>query len=178
MDLICSYDIETTNLNAAWGRVLCVVVKPWGRKEEVFRMTRASSDDRRVVEAAIHRLNDFSVHIAHNGRNFDRPFLNGRATMLGIEGLKTGQKLIDPCVIARRHLRTGSNSLDALSQHFGLEEGKYHIPPEVWVKAALDHNREAMLTLVERCKSDCRVLEGVAKHLLPYVGNINAHGSA
>ena len=178
MDLVASYDLETTNLNGAWGRVLCGVIKPWGQEPELYTMDKARSDDSKVVKALVARLNDFAIHIAHNGRSFDRPFLNTRATQLGIEGLRTGQKLIDPVVIARRHLRTGYNSLDALSQHFGLDEGKYHIAPEVWVRCALDNDREAWKEIHERCLSDVRVLEAVAKCLLPYLGNVSPFGSA
>lgn len=178
MDLICSYDLETTNLNGSWGRILCGVIKPWGEEPELYTMKRANSDDSKVVKQLVDRLNQFSVHVAHNGRSFDRPFLNTRATQLGIEGLRTGQKLIDPVVVARRHLRTGSNTLDALSQHFGLDEGKYHIPPLTWVKAALDNDREAWAEIHERCLSDVRVLEKVLERLLPYLGNITPFGSA
>ena len=141
-------------------------------------MKKASSNDRPVVEPIIERLNEFSILIAHNGVHFDNKFLNTRALALDIRGLLPGIKIIDPCLIARKHLNLGRNTLDAIVTHLGLDEGKYHIPPEVWVKASHDHDREAMKILVERCKSDVRILERVAQRFLPLTRSINGWGSS
>ena len=87
-------------------------------------------------------------------------------------------KLIDPCQIARRQLNLPRNSLDSMAMLMQLEEQKMHLLPSVWVRAALDHDEEAMQTLMERCLSDVRVLEDLAAHVLPLTRNINPFGSA
>ena len=178
MQLAATFDLETSGLDPEWGRVLVGVIKPWNGKPEVYRMRRASSNDQPVVQPVIERLNEFSILIAHNGVHFDSKFLNGRALALNIRGLLPGIKIIDPCIIARKHLNLGRNSLDSIVTHLKLDEGKYHIPPEVWVKATHDHDAEAMRELVVRCQSDVRILEQVAARFLPLVRSINGWGSA
>ena len=86
--------------------------------------------------------------------------------------------MVDPYLVARKHLNMRRNSLDALAEHMHLDEQKMHLSPEVWVKAALDHDEKAMKTLVARCVSDCAVLEQLATRILPMVGNITPWGSA
>ena len=143
-----------------------------------FVVDHASHDDSDITRQLIDRLNNFSVLIAHNGIRFDVPMLNTRALAAGIRGLSPGIKHIDPCKIAWRHLNMQRNSLDAIAAFLQLDEGKYHIGPEVWVRAALDRDKQAMKTLVERCESDVRVLEDVASYFLPLTRSFNGWGSA
>ncbi|KKL14685.1 hypothetical protein LCGC14_2513240, partial [marine sediment metagenome] len=83
---IATFDIETSNLSADFGRVLCAVVKQVGKKPIIFRGDTYASwkkgnkyDDSMLVKDIIEELNKHDVLIAHNGMKFDRPFLNTRA---------------------------------------------------------------------------------------------------
>lgn len=176
--LAASFDLETFGLDPVYGRLLCGVVKPWEGKPKVFRMSPVGSNDSTLVTSLVEELSKYSVLFAHNGLFFDRAMLNGRALAYNLPILDTTTKLIDPYLVARKHLNMRRNSLDALAEHMHLDEQKMHLSPEVWVKAALDHDEKAMKTLVSRCISDCDVLELLAKRVLSLVGNITPWGSA
>lgn len=176
--LAASFDLETFGLDPVYGRLLCGVVKPWGGEPRVFRVKRAGSDDSKLIVQLVEELSQYAVLFAHNGLFYDRAFLNGRALHFNLPILDTGAKLVDPYLIARKHLNMKRNSLDALAEHFQLPEQKMHLPPDVWVRAALDHDEGAMKTLVKRCVSDCVVLEQLATRVLALVGNITPWGSA
>ena len=176
--LACTFDLETWGLDPVYGRLLVAVIKPWQQDTMVFQQKVASSDDSAITKAVVEELNKYAILIAHNGMYFDVRFLNGRALQYGLPVINPNHKLIDPCQIARKHLNLPRNSLDAIAKHMQLDEQKMHIGPEVWVHAALDHDKEAMATLVERCESDVRVLEAIAARALPLTRSINAFGSA
>lgn len=181
MELAVSYDLETFGLDPAYGRILCASVKPWNG--ELYTFTRdigkTGSDDAKLVADVIEYLNQFSIHITFNGVFYDKKYLNGRALANGQDTvIGPSHKQIDPYQIARLHLNLKRNSLDAVSTLLNLSEGKMHLPPDVWVRAALDHDKAAYTTLIERCESDVRILEEVAKKALPMTRLINAFGSA
>ena len=177
--IACSFDLETFGgLNSAWGRVMCGVLKPWGEEDQVFVISKPSDNDSVIVEAIMVELRKYPILIAHNGLYFDVPFLNGRAAEYNLPPINPFHKLIDPCQIARKRLNLGRNSLDSIVAHMGLEEQKMHLPPSVWVRAALDRDPDALDTLVERCRSDVRILEKITDRLMPLTRNITSFGSA
>jgi hypothetical protein len=153
--LAASFDLESFGLDPIYGRLLCGVVKPWGEAPKIFRMNRASSDDSELVKMLVEELSTYSILFAHNGLFHDRAFLNGRALHYDLPILDTGAKLVDPYLVAKKHLNS-----------------------EVWGKAALDHDEASMQILIARCVSDCEVLEQLARRVLALVGNINPWGSA
>lgn len=176
--LAASFDLETFGLDPVYGRLLCAVIKPWQQETQLIRVNRAGSDDSALVEAIVKELNKYAILIAHNGLFYDVRMLNGRALQYGLPVLNPHHKLIDPCQIARKHLNLPRNSLDTIAKHMQLDEQKMHLDPSVWVRAALDHSEEDMLTLVERCESDTRVLEEIAARVLPLTRYIGPWGSA
>ena len=176
--LAASFDLESYGLDPVYGRLLCGVVKPWGEKPKVYRLAYACSDDSKLVTELVDELSQYAVLFAHNGLFYDRAMLNGRALAYGLPVLDSHAKMVDPYLVARKHLNMRRNSLDALAEHMHLDEQKMHLSPEVWVKGALDHDEKAMKTLVARCVSDCAVLEQLATRILPMVGNITPWGSA
>jgi hypothetical protein len=71
----CVFDLETTNLSADFGVILCGVVKPSVGRVKIFRADRLSptwprrrSDDSRVVGAIVAELSNYDIWVAHNGR--------------------------------------------------------------------------------------------------------------
>ena len=176
--LAASFDLESYGLDPVYGRLLCGVVKPWGQKPKVYRMPHAGSDDSKLVAELVDDLSQYAVLFAHNGLFYDRAMLNGRALAAGLPILDSHAKMVDPYLVARKHLNMRRNSLDALAGHMKLDEQKMHLSPEVWVKAAFDHDEKSMKILVARCISDCAVLEQLATRILPLVGNITPWGSA
>ena len=177
-EFICTFDIETYGLEPVYGVVLCAVVKPLNGELKVLRQKRPSSDDSQLVFDIINELNQYNILIAHNGLYFDKQFLNGRALHWNQDILEPNVKIIDPCIVARKNLNLRSNSLDSIAQYLGLDEQKMHLDPIIWKKAALDHDEPCMKTLIERCSSDVRVLELLAKRVMKLTRNITPWGSA
>ena len=177
--LLATFDLETFGgLDPTWGRLIVGVVKPWKEEPIVFRVNRVKSDDSKIVADVINELKKYAIIAAHNGLYFDVQFLNGRALEYNIPPIPPEKKLIDPCQVARKHLGMRRNSLDAIAAHMHLDEQKMHVPAEVWVKAGMDNDKEALNILVERCVSDVRVLECLTERMLPLMRNITPWGSA
>ena len=183
-DLIATFDLETTNLNGVFGVVLCAVIKPWGGETTTFRIDhkpyrgKRNSDDSYLVKTIVDELSQYKILIAHNGVNFDRPYLNTRALLWGIEPLNPRGMMVDPVKVARRHLRFGYNSLDRLAQFLNTNAQKSAVLGPTWVKAAMDRDRESMDYIVEHCVADVLALEEVAMKLMSFVPKINEWGSS
>ena len=176
-----TFDIETSNLNANFGIVLCAVIKPWeGEKLTVLRIDEIEgdirSDDSKVVEAIITELNKYTILIAHNGIKFDRTFLNTRATKWGLPLLNPRGNMIDPVILARKYLRMSYNGLDTIAQYLLTEHQKTPVMGHLWLKAVIDRDAEAMQEIVQHCVEDVLVLEEVMMKLVPYVSKINEWG--
>ncbi len=178
----CVFDLETTNLSADFGVILCGVVKPAHGRARVFRADQLNrnwhsqrSDDSAVVAAIVADLSQYDIWVAHNGQRFDVPFLRTRMLAHGMEPLPA-KKLIDPVLLARNKLRMSFNSLNQVANHLGVNS-KTEVEPRQWLAAALDGSRKAMRYIVEHCVQDVLVLEKVIGALKAYSGTYNTYGS-
>jgi len=176
------FDLETTNLSADFGVILCGVIKPAEGDPIVFRADHLNgkwsnrrSDDSKVVKAIITELSNYDIWIAHNGARFDVPFLRTRAARWGLSALPT-KKLLDPVLLARNKLRMSFNSLKALGTFLGCDS-KTDVDPEMWLRASLDGDRKAMTYIVEHCVEDVLSLERIVGKLKDYCSNLNSYGS-
>jgi len=179
-DFLACFDLETSSLSADFGVVLCGVVKPWQGKARVYRIDELAgdvpSDDHLVVAALIEALSQYDILVAHNGVRFDRPYLNTRALKWGLPLLNPFGKIIDPVQHARRYLRMGGNSLANVAKTITKHQ-KSSVDGNVWVRAAMDRDKEAMDTVVKHCIKDVVVLEAVTERLRPFIKKIDERGS-
>ena len=180
---VCAFDIETTSLSADLGVVLCAVLKEPGQRPAIFRIDELNADgqahredDQQLVDQLARRLEECDVWLAFNGTAFDLPFLRSRLAHWGLKPL-AARSLIDPYLIARRKLRLSSNSLAALATYLGLGR-KCPISPRVWVRAALNADREALDQIVQHCKTDVVLLERLIPYLKTYCSQLNSWGSS
>lgn len=187
---IACFDIETSNLSADFGVVLCAVVKPYGGKAKVYRADDYPSfkagrkyDDAALVQDIIRELNQHDILVAHNGVNFDRPFLNTRAIQQaaskGVDILDPRGKIIDPVKLCRKYLRFSYNSLDRVLQHLGLGSKKA-VRGDQWLRALLSvgtEQRRAMNHVVVHCVQDVVLLERAVGRLRKFVTKINEWGA-
>ena len=178
----CCFDLETTNLSADFGVVLCGVVKPANGRPRIFRADKLNnrwnthrSDDSGVVKAIVEELSQYDIWIAHNGAKFDLPFLRTRLAKWDLDPLPS-KKLIDPVFLARNKLRMSWNSLEAIAKFLGVNS-KTEVSGDQWLQAALDGSRKAMQYIVTHCIQDVYVLEKVVRSLKSYSTNYNAWGS-
>lgn len=176
----CSFDLETTNLNANFGIILCACIKPFDGKVKVFRgddyntWEKKRSKDGKLCKAIYKELKRYDIWIAHNGVNFDIPFLRTRLTKANVQMMQP--KVVDPVRLARRFLRLGYNSLEQVAGHFGIY-GKTTVAGKHWMRAALDGNKKSMDYIVEHCIADVEILEKVAdkvNYLVPKIGQFGS----
>lgn len=176
----CSFDLETSNLNANFGIILCAVVKPFDGKAKVFRgdhyptWKSHRSNDRALCVDVLRELERYDIWIAHNGTHFDIPFLRTRLMRTGVRMHQP--KIVDPVKLARRYLKLGYNSLEQVAAHFGLY-GKTKVEARYWLEATLDGSHIAMDYIVKHCIADVDLLEKVADKLGYLVPRIGSFGS-
>lgn len=180
----CVFDIEATALDASFGRVLCCAIQSYDPPEmKVFRADDYESwrrglraDDSEIVRDILNYLQSFDIWYAHNGVNYDVPFLRTKAVIHGLPPVEA-RKVIDPVLLARKRFRFHSNSLDSIASVIGTEFKKSVVAPEAWRRAVGDGDKDSMDYIVDHCVKDVAVLEEVAHKLQGYVQAIDQYGS-
>ena len=162
-------DIEATGLRGDYNSVLVVSIKPVGRK--VFSLTcRKPGDDKALVIAAKAALDDFAAWITYYGRGFDIPMLNTRLLQHGAMPLAKRHH-VDMYYHLRAHLLTARRSQGHLLSWLDTPEKKMGVSAEAW-NAVLRDPTTHMPTMVKRCESDTKGLEGLymrTKHVIAEV---------
>lgn len=179
---IVAWDLECSSLSGMVGRVLCCgfkeIVHPEVKRTKpyVFRgdeepyFSKDISDDGKLVAAIRDELERYDVLVAHNGKLFDRKFLNARLLKAGERPLKP-MWFIDTMWTVRTHLRA-SSKLDNVQEFLGLEDAKTKISWPDWMRAiAGDH--KAMDVIVRHVVQDVKVLEEAYWRLLPLMRTIS-----
>lgn len=175
---VAVFDLEMTNLKADFGVLICGCVQPYKGKLKTFQVSQIESDDSGLVAELVEELNQYTVLIAHNGVRFDRPFLNSRAVKWGLPVLNPAGKIYDPVLVARRKLNLSYNGLESIGRFLGCKHKKFETVGNLWLRAALDHDVDALDSIVKHCQADVVMLTEVAERLEPLIGMINSWGSA
>lgn len=122
-------------------------------------------------------LMGFDVLVAHNGKKFDRPYLNTLAMKYGLgTGLKW-KKLIDPVWAARLHLRLSWNGLAKIIDYFEVDDKKTPIHWSTWIKATIDGDKAAMDEIVLHCVQDVKALHQVYDIIRELILKVDQRGS-
>jgi uncharacterized protein YprB with RNaseH-like and TPR domain len=181
---VCVYDLETTDLNAQTGRLLTATIMGFD-PDEMFMLTLRDydawktgkrSDDSEIVADTLAILEQFDVHIAHNGCNFDRKFIYTRALAHGLPPVQP-QKTLDPCLLARQNFALKSNRLDSVGDHLHVDVEKTPFVSEIWVKAFMDGDVDAMKYIEDHNVKDVVGLAKIARKLAPWVKQLDMIGS-
>lgn len=179
---IIAWDLECTSLSGMIGRILCCgfkeIVHPDVKKLPVYVFrgddpkyySKDIADDGKLVSAIRDELERFDVLIAHNGKLFDRKFLNARLLKAGERPLKS-MFFIDPMWIVRSHLRA-SSKLDNVQQFLGLQDEKTKITWDDWARG-MSGDTKAMDVIVKHVTQDVKVLEEAYWKLLPLMRTIS-----
>jgi DNA polymerase III epsilon subunit-like protein len=182
MKMFAVFDLETTGLDANFGRLLCGVVKT-PDEVKIFRIddkpykAKLPSDDSKLAAALVAELNQYTILIAHNGVRFDRPFLNTRAMDYGQKMLNPRGLIIDPVKLARASLRLSSNSLKTITE-FLCTTQKSAVAGPIWARAAMDRDRESIDYIVDHCVADVEALYEVAEKMQDLIPKISSWGAA
>lgn len=168
---ILGWDLESSNLNANFGYILCFGYKRFGQpKPKVVSITdfplfkRDCTNDREVVKAAAEELSKADMWTTWYGKGFDVPLLNSRLIYHGMKPLPPVPH-VDGWYIARYKMKLNSNRLATVSAFLELPE-KTPLSGPIWIRAAAGH-KPSIKYVVEHCAQDTVVLEEVYKRIRP-----------
>ena len=182
------FDIETTDLAANFGRLLCcsfIDVVPGVPNLPKFTTTFRRdykkwqggklTDDRKLAIAIRDRLEDADIIVGWNSILFDVPFVNTRLAAYGERPIQVGEKYgshhIDLMYYAGgQSLRLGSRRLDVVTKFFGTTP-KTPLTAEIWAEASVG-DKEAMKQVVEHCEADVCATADVFPKLAPFVKKV------
>lgn len=168
------FDIETTNLKADFGLMLCYCIKKAG-KNKIYHRTITKAElqkenclDKEVVQQCIKDLGKFDRVVTHYGKRFDIPFLRSRALFWNLDFPIYGEIFHDDTYyMCRYKLCISRNRLESACRHVLGKTRKTHINPRHWI-SALQGNEEALGYILEHCKRDVRDLEDLYYKLVDY----------
>lgn len=166
-------DIETSNLKANFGIVLCWCIlddegnlyEDWMTKADV----ESGTEDMRVVETCIDTMKLFDRVCGHYSTYFDIPFLRTRALIHGLEFPGVGELYhTDVWRMARKSLCLHSNRQAVVAESLYGKTVKTRISHPDWRQAMMG-NMESMKEVVNHCQMDVQDLKKNYETLLPFV---------
>jgi DNA polymerase elongation subunit (family B) len=170
---IVFWDLETTNLNANFGYLLCTGYKELGdKKAKVISISDFPSfksdptNDKFLVEEFRKVLAEADVTLGWYSSRFDVPYMSSRLLYHGLDVLPPTPH-IDLWRTARYKLRLNSNRLASVAAFLDLEE-KTPLTGPIWIKAAAG-DKKSIEYVKEHCLQDVEVLEQAYLKLRPLV---------
>lgn len=174
-------DIETTNLSADIGFILCACYKLAGadpiRATRIdltpgYGRSRPMYDDQKCVRDIYKWMHDDEPDflVTYNGGAFDLPYINSRLLKIK-ERVLPPFRHIDHWKTSRYSLKLHSHSLDALARHLGLKDQKTRFDTSVWQRAAYG-SKEDMNSIVDHCRIDIKVLEACHNEVAPLLKSL------
>ena len=168
---IAVFDLETTDLKADFGRLLCGSVLSYPSMQmQSFRIDEEHgetvADDGTLAVAIRNEIERHHISAGYFSKGFDVSFLNTRLMVKGHRKM-TPMLHIDPIWFYKgwRGLKFRSSSMKVVAKVLGLEETKMDVPDEVWIDAR--HGDKGSLDiLVDRCESDVRITMDIICHAL------------
>lgn len=162
---ILLWDLETSNLNANFGFIICASYKWHGERDvhtiriDDYPIHRTDpTNDYHVVKELSAVLAQADVQVTWYGLRFDYPYLQSRLLFHGLPVLPPIPH-VDGWRIAKYKLKLNSNRLASAAAFLGCGH-KTELSPPQWIKA-MAGNREAIDYVVTHCIQDVRVLQRV-----------------
>ena len=179
---IVSWDLETTNLSALMGRILCASFYPIidGKRTHPYTLRldapryrgRSRIDDNKLAVAIRDELETYNMIVGWNSKLFDAPLLNARLAKVGARPLHAQFHLDLMYYAGGCSMRIGSRKLENVQKFFALAESKTQITWDNWSLAA-GGDRAALNEVVHHCEQDVKVLAAAYWRMLPAVANLH-----
>ncbi len=169
---ILMFDIESTNLNAPFGTILCIGYKFLGDPKVhiptiIDHSKNGMLDDKGLVER-FSKVWDWADYCCgHYAQRFDLPMIQSKLLKHKLPPLAP-KVLIDTWRIARDNLKMHSNRLGAIAEYLGCKSEKTPITFDDWLRAA-HGDKKSLKYIVEHCRLDVLVLEEVFLKLRPLI---------
>jgi hypothetical protein len=138
--------------------IICICWK-WEGHRRVFSLVWNKGDDKAMVKKFLKVASEADELVAHNGNNFDLKWFNTQCLVHGLDPLPE-PKTIDTLAIARKMFYMNSNKLEYLASLL-LGEKKHSVNYQLWKDILLKNDCKALISMVDYCKQDVRLLERV-----------------
>lgn len=145
--------------------VICICWKVEGERRVHSLTWDKDHNDRSMLVDFIAAISDADELVAHNGLQFDVPWLRGRCLKHGL--VFPDIPCLDTCKQARRQFNLNSNALDYIAQYLNVGQ-KIDTDFSLWTRC-MNGSRAALAEMVRYCKHDVTVLESVFTKLRPYL---------
>lgn len=171
------FDIESTDLEASFGHVLCFGYRYWDRPttqvlsvRDVPRPRRSEEPDAPLMRRVHQILRDRAdVIVSWYGKEFDVRFLNARMLLAGLPPLPPfGRNHVDLYFISRQNFCLHSGRLQGFAEAFGCPIDKTPVRADIW-RLANRGDATALRYVVKHCRRDVDILHWAYGLLRPYV---------
>jgi uncharacterized protein YprB with RNaseH-like and TPR domain len=176
-------DIETTNLKANFGIMLCWYIKDVETGDMYYDYlthedVETDTADKRIVSTLIDTMWKFDRIIGHYSTYFDVPFIRTRALQWDLEFPTYGNFYhTDTWKMAKKCLCLHSNRQDSVAQAVQHQSYKTRINPDVWAKVLFGSKQQRTKLIKEVLyHNEMDVIEGAEnyKKLLPYYNEVKS----
>ena len=148
--------------------IICICWK-WEGEDEVHSLTWDKKQcDKSMLKTFIKELNKANEICGHNSDRFDLKWLRTRCLFHGIDVFPRYQTL-DTLKMAKSSFYFNSNKLDYIAQYLNVGKKTETGGFDLWKKVVLDKDADALQLMVDYCKNDVTILEGVFQKIKPYV---------
>lgn len=140
-------------------RIICISYK-WSNSNVINSLRwDQHQNDKTLLQMFIPELNKADFIVAHNGDNFDLPWIRTRALLHGIN-MYPKYTTVDTYKLAKYNFNFPSNKLDAIGQYLGLG-AKISTNIKLWDDVILHYKPEALEDMIKYCNQDVLLLEKV-----------------
>ena len=167
---IWNQNIATNQIQNDW---YCLTwAAKWLFEDKVYsgKLTPAEAkrgDDKRIIRGIWQLINEADIVIAHNAEKFDRPRLNQRFIIHGIEP-PLPYITIDTLKYIRKTFGFTSNKLDYVNQLLNLPRKTEHTGMPMWIKS-MSGDAESLRLMEEYNVGDVRILEQTYLLIRPWI---------
>ena len=171
---IAFFDLETSDLNASIGMILCGSIKERGGATVTFSAAKDSDGilvDKNICVQLRDMLAGYDYVTTYYGSRFDIPYINTRLIMQGERPINE-LRHIDLYYRAKFNLKLHSNRLQVVGETLFGESQKTRVLGVVWQRAA-QGDMEALKYIQEHCERDVEELEEVFDTLKGFI-NLSA----
>jgi len=164
------YKINIDHDNILHERAIICIGYKWEGEAKVHALTwDKNQNDRAMLEEFLKVAAGADELVAHNGDNFDLPWVKARCVHHGLRTFPD-YKTVDTLQWARRRFLFNSNRLDYLGEFLGVG-GKIKAEFGLWKAVVLKRDEDALQRMVRYCKRDVAMLEKVYAKLAPHVSH-------
>lgn len=124
-------------------------------------------DDSRLCQGLWDILDEADIIIAHNGRRFDIPVINGRFLINKFKSPPSPYEIIDTLLSSRQAFRLSSHKLDYINRVLGVTT-KLDTDFKLWLDCAKGIP-SALVKMYTYCQNDTAILEETYMEMRPWI---------